>query len=82
MISANHYPEISSNKTRLSEHKDVSFVSIFPYGIGEGLMIQNTQKKWVEIKPTNTIIGFYGYLMECLSEKEVMATNHKVLTSI
>ncbi|MBL6872928.1 MAG: hypothetical protein ISR00_03140 [Flavobacteriales bacterium] len=81
MVSTNFYPKIENKNEiiRLSEHKDVSLFSIFPYGIKEGLVLQNNEGKWEEIPSTNKIIGFYGYLMECISNAEIMATNHKVI---
>ena len=83
MASSNFYPKRGNinESTRLSEHKDVSLFSIFPFGIKEGLVLQSPQGKWQEIAPTNKIIGFYGYLIECVSNNEIIATNHKVISS-
>ena len=40
--SLNYYPEINNQQhnTRLSAHYDASFISLFPFGVEEGLQIE------------------------------------------
>lgn len=84
MISCNYYPPtqpIDENldvNTRLSEHTDVSLFTIFPFGFDSDFYFENEKGEWVNIAPTNDIIVFPGYLLECFTLGKWKALNHKV----
>ena len=84
MISCNYYPPTqpldssSNDNNRLSEHTDVSLFTIFPFGFDSDFYFQNEKGEWVNIKPTDDIIVFPGYLLECFTQGKWKALNHKV----
>lgn len=86
MISCNYYPpqkEVFSMETkiRLSEHTDVSLFTIFPFGFDSDFYFENLEGEWINIPPTDDIIVFPGYLLECFTQKKWKALNHKVALS-
>lgn len=82
MISCNYYPATkdlgSSEKVRLSPHTDISFLTVFPYGIDAGLSYQNHHNHIIPLGAHNTIPLFSGYAMELLSENKIPALLHQV----
>jgi isopenicillin N synthase-like dioxygenase len=79
MMSLNFYPEIKKqNHRRLSAHKDVSLLSVFPYGISNGLCIVNENGDEINIPPTKNLIAFPGFLIELLSKGKIKALQHHV----
>jgi len=84
MISCNYYPKTelykhtAKNKTRLSEHTDVSLFTIFPFGFDSDFYYQDSNNNWVQIKATNKVIIFPGYLLELYSKGKIKALNHCV----
>lgn len=81
MMSMNYYPKIDCHKNniRLTEHKDVSLFSIFPFGIDQGLQIKNKTNQWINVPATNKAIGMTGFLLESLTNNTIKATNHRVI---
>lgn len=84
MISCNYYPKTepfnytAKNNTRLSEHRDVSLFTIFPFGFDRDFYYQNSKKEWVQIEATNNIVIFPGYLLEVFTNGKIKALNHCV----
>lgn len=83
MLSMNHYPKVEEDscQVRLSAHKDVSLLSVFPFGIQKDLMIQNFEGRWVKVKATKKVIVLTGYLLECITKGAIKGINHKVMFS-
>lgn len=85
MVSCNYYPltekfsKPAKENSRLSAHPDVSLFTIFPFGVEEDFSYQNPNGKWVELADNNKWTAFPGYLLECLSNGEIKALNHKVV---
>lgn len=79
--SLNYYPKIKKREhnTRLSQHKDVSLISVFPFGIDEGLQIEMANDQWITVEPTKKAFAFTGYLCQLLTNNQVKASNHRVL---
>ncbi|MDP0563001.1 MAG: 2OG-Fe(II) oxygenase family protein [Candidatus Endonucleobacter sp. (ex Gigantidas childressi)] len=84
MMSANFYPATdqlannTENTTRLSEHPDVSLMTVFPFGIDQDFEYQLSNGSWQQIAVTNKVIVFSGYLMEWLTRGAIKALNHRV----
>jgi hypothetical protein len=84
MVSCNFYPptkefnKTARENTRLSAHPDVSLFTIFPFGVKEGFSYKNPNGDWVEIVANSNWTIFPGYLLECLTNGEIKALNHKV----
>ena len=84
MVSCNYYPPTINYKnparenTRLSSHPDVSLFTVFPFGVEEGFSYQNPNGDWIELAANNNWTIFPGYLLECLTNGEIKALNHKV----
>lgn len=84
MMSANYYPAIANcninddSSLRLSEHPDVSLLTIFPFGIDQDFEYQNNKGQWCSAPKTDRIIAFPGDLLEWLTHGQVKALNHRV----
>lgn len=84
MMSANYYPPLAgfdnpaAGNTRLSEHPDVSLLTIFPFGIDCDFEYQDAQGDWHRGPPSANMVAFPGYLLEWLSGGVVKALNHRV----
>lgn len=84
MMSCNYYPKtykcskVAINNTRLSAHKDVSFLTTFPFGISEGLSYFDSEGHKVALGNEKEVFSFPGYFMEVASEYKISALNHQV----
>lgn len=86
MLSANYYPPVktfrhtASDNTRLSEHTDISFLTVFPYGVDSGIEYfdENTQQ-WQALGEVNQAFVFPGFLAELLTNGRVKALKHRVM---
>jgi len=84
MISCNYYPETRTARqtargnTRLSQHKDVSLLTTFAFGVDAGLSYRDGHGQRVELGQKAQIISFPGYLMEVLTEGNIKALDHQV----
>ncbi len=84
MMSANYYPPVAgfdtpaAGNTRLSEHPDVSLLTIFPFGIDRDFEYQDAVGNWHRAPPSTNMVAFPGYLLEWLSGGVVKALNHRV----
>lgn len=79
MMSLNFYPIMKKqNIKRLSTHKDVSLISIFPFGISRELFIIDENGDETNIPPTKNLIAFPGFLIELLSKGKIKALQHHV----
>ena len=77
-LSFNFYPSCTLKHTtaRLSEHPDISLITIFPFGIDQEFVYQTKDKQWKVLNSTDEIICFSGYLLEQLTG--IKALKHKV----
>jgi hypothetical protein len=84
MLSANYYPPSASlgspaaGNTRLSEHPDVSLLTIFPFGIDQDFEYQDVSGQWHSAPDTQNMVAFPGYMLEWLSHGAIKALNHRV----
>jgi len=84
MMSANYYPKQSSRhakapKFRLSEHPDVSLMTVFPNGVDHCFQYQHPETNaWCAIEPGRPIV-FAGHLLEWLTDGRIKALNHRVV---
>ncbi len=82
MVSCNYYPpvDLKQNKveTRLSKHVDVSLFTVFIFGASEGFTYENSLNKKVNLKATDNIVFFPGYLLEFLTQGKYKALPHEV----
>ncbi|MBL6662847.1 MAG: hypothetical protein ISP71_01980 [Flavobacteriales bacterium] len=79
MMSLNFYPIVKKENTkRLSIHKDVSLISIFPFGISRELFIIDENGNEIKIPATKNLIAFPGFLIELLSKGRIKALQHYV----
>ena len=78
MMSMNYYPSYINYKKerRLSVHKDVSLLTVFPFGISKGLTLIDETGKQTDIDATDRLIAFPGYLLECLTNGKIKGLNH------
>ena len=87
MLSANYYPPTSSftipaeNSLRLTIHEDVSFITIFPFGIDKDFSYYNFETNtWVNIEnKIDKIVLFPGYLLQKYTHGRIRALQHRVL---
>ena len=87
MLSANYYPPTSSftipseNTLRLTIHEDVSFITIFPFGIDKDFSYYNFETNtWVNIESKiDKIVLFPGYLLQKYTHGRIRALQHRVL---
>ena len=79
MISCNYYPAGSKTHSLLSTHKDVSFITTFPFGNPPGLHTQKDQT-FCSFDDTEHIFGFPGFFAEKITLGTQEATAHKVET--
>ncbi len=78
MMSANYYPPAAKGlEQRLSAHKDVSLLTVFPFGV-DGELKFKVEDRWITADASEEIIVFPGYLMECITGGSVKAVDHKV----
>ena len=79
MMSMNYYPSYinyKKNEKRLSIHKDVSLLTVFPFGVSKGLTLINETGLETDIDATDKLIAFPGYLLECLTNGKIKGLNH------
>ena len=78
--SINYYPKMDSMaKTegpRLTQHVDGSLLTLFPYGLEQGLYYEK-QGSWIEWPANDKALCFPGY-MSTLLDINVMPLNHKL----
>lgn len=82
MASCNYYPKINTqdntSKLRLSKHKDVSLFTVFVFGATDGFSYENSLNKKLNLKTTDNIVVFPGYLLEFLTQGKIKALEHQV----
>ena len=81
MMSANYYPpsEAPANGgLRLTEHPDVSLLTVFPFGLEAGFEYQDAGGVWCALAPTNRMVCFVGELLEWVTAGRIQALNHRV----
>lgn len=81
MMSANYYPDVDqtdSSGLRLSPHPDVSLLTVFLQGLGEGFQYQDADGQWRDPGTTQTVTVFAGELLEWLTDGAVPALKHRV----
>ena len=82
MMSANYYPPALAaqpkNALRLTEHPDVSLLTLFPFGVEAGFEYQDAEGAWHAVAPSNRVVGFAGELLEWLTAGRIRALNHRV----
>ncbi|MCY4214876.1 MAG: hypothetical protein OXF68_14795 [Gammaproteobacteria bacterium] len=82
MMSANYYPSgIAAQPkggVRLTEHPDVSLLTLFPFGVESGLEYQDAEGAWRAVVPCDRVVGFAGELLEWLTAGRIQALNHRV----
>ena len=82
MLSCNYYPPKSglkdpSKKVRIAKHKDVSFLSTFPFGLEPGLVLHHRNGA-LKVGKKQHPISFPGYLMETMTGQKILAAEHEV----
>ena len=82
MLSCNYYPPQSqltdpAKKIRIHKHKDVSFISTFPFGVEPGLVVHHRNGS-MNVGQKQTPISFPGYLMETMTGQKITAAEHEV----
>jgi len=84
MISANYYPKQIARQSiapdlRLSEHPDVSLMTVFPNGVDACFQYQDpATKQWCSVDPHRPM-AFAGHLLEWLTDGQIKALNHRVI---
>ncbi len=82
MVSCNYYPPVDLNQntieTRLSKHVDVSLFTVFVFGAREGFSYENSLNEKVNLRVTDNIVFFPGYLLEFLTNGKYKALQHEV----
>lgn len=82
MMSANYYPPglgaQPNGGLRLTEHPDVSLLTLFPFGAEAGFEYQDADGAWCALAPSNRVVGFAGELLEWLTAGRIQALNHRV----
>lgn len=82
MMSANYYPPLAGAQPkdglRLTEHPDVSLLTLFPFGVEAGFEYQDVEGAWRAVPPSNRVVGFAGELLEWLTAGRIKALNHRV----
>jgi len=84
MVSCNYYPETQGARqsargnTRLSQHKDVSLLTTFVFGLDEGLSYVDEAGQVQKMGQKLKVLSFPGYLMEVLSGGRISALDHQV----
>ena len=79
MMSANYYPPVeSSGGLRLTEHPDVSLLTLFPFGVEDGFEYQDAEGAWRPLAPCERVVAFPGELLEWLTAGRIRALNHRV----
>lgn len=94
MMSANYFPPLSQTLSqpqaqsssddcalRLSEHPDVSLLTVFPFGIGRDFQYQDARGHWCDAPKSNTPVIFAGDLLRWMSDGAIPALNHRVRRS-
>ncbi|UOY04746.1 hypothetical protein L0P88_12340 [Muricauda sp. SCSIO 64092] len=80
MASCNYYPSLSDKKIkgqRLSTHRDVSFFTVFPFGLDRGLVMQKDGQKQ-NVGVMERVFAFPGYMAEVMTEGKIKALDHYV----
>ncbi|MYF12986.1 MAG: hypothetical protein F4171_06550 [Gammaproteobacteria bacterium] len=82
MMSANYYPPglgaQPKGGLRLTEHPDVSLLTLFPFGVAAGFEYQDADGAWRALAPSKRVVGFAGELLEWLTAGRIQALNHRV----
>lgn len=82
MMSANYYPPARGctpgGGPRLTEHPDVSLLTVFPFGIDAGFEYQDAGGRWRTLDSPDHVCVFPGELLEWLSAGRIKALNHRV----
>ena len=82
MMSANYYPPglgaQPDGGLRLTEHPDVSLLTLFPFGVAAGFEYQDAGGSWRALAPANRVVAFAGELLEWLTAGRIRALNHRV----
>ncbi|MCY3640005.1 MAG: 2OG-Fe(II) oxygenase family protein, partial [Gammaproteobacteria bacterium] len=82
MMSANYYPPGGGAQPngglRLTEHPDVSLLTLFPFGAEAGFEYQDAKGAWCALAPSDRVVGFAGELLEWLTGGRIQALNHRV----
>lgn len=82
MMSANYYPPgrgaQPTGGLRLTEHPDVSLLTLFPFGAEAGFEYQDAEGAWRALAPTDRIVAFAGELLEWVTAGRIQALNHRV----
>ena len=82
MMSANYYPPAAgggpNGGLRLTEHPDVSLLTLFPFGVEAGFEHQDAAGAWQALAPCNRAAAFAGELLEWLTAGRIRALNHRV----
>lgn len=82
MMSANYYPPLracsNAEAPRLTEHPDVSLLTVFPFGIDAGFEYQDRDGQWCSPGAIDEVCAFPGELLEWLTAGHVKALNHRV----
>lgn len=83
MLSANYYPAQATRqqpapKHRLSEHPDVSLMTVFPFGVDACFEYQHPATgQWQTVEPNKPFV-FAGHLLEYLTDGHIKPLNHRV----
>ena len=82
MMSANYYPPAGRAQPegglRLTEHPDVSLLTLFPFGAEAGFEYQDAEGAWRALAPTDRMVAFAGELLEWVTAGRIQALNHRV----
>ena len=83
MMSANYYPQSATPRCslpdlRLSPHPDVSLLTVFIQGLGDGFQYQDAAGDWHNAPVAQRVTVFAGELLEWLSDGEIPALRHRV----
>lgn len=74
-------PLFGKDKTRVGAHVDPGLLTLFPWGVSDGLQIKNPNGVWQAIpqpRSKNAILILPGELMELVSHGQVRAMAHRV----
>jgi len=83
MMSANFYPALTGSSfspggLRLTEHPDVSLLTVFPFGIVSEFQYRDANGDWVDLPTCNRVVVFAGDLLQWITDGEVAALHHRV----
>ena len=82
LLSANYYPPAhgfeGAGGPRLTEHPDVSLLTVFPFGVAAGFEYQDANGNWRQFENSRCVCVFAGELLEWLTAGTIKALNHRV----